>query len=85
MPSADVLPQAREFQRFEAIDDAAAFAMAERLTRGSGLLVGIVSGAVAAAAERVAAALGPAATVACVVPDSGERRFMLAPFFAAGA
>jgi cysteine synthase len=50
-------------------DDAKA--MARRLAREEGLFAGISSGANVAAALRVAARLGPAATVVTLLPDSG--------------
>jgi cysteine synthase len=70
--------------QFEAVDDAEAWALAGRLSRETGLLAGIASGAILVAARRAAARLG-SGTVVAVLPDSGERRFMLAPFFEAAS
>lgn len=67
--------------RFAAVGDEEAWKLAERLSRETGVLAGIASGAVLAAALREAAALGSADTVVAVLPDSGERRFMLADLF----
>lgn len=68
--------------RFEGVDEKAAWEMAERLSRETGVLAGIVSGAILVAAVERARQLGRGAEVVAVLPDSGERRFMLAPFFA---
>ena len=65
-------------QRFEAVEDAEAWAMAERLSKETGILAGIASGAVLVAALRDAHKTGD---VVAVLPDSGERRFMLADLF----
>jgi cysteine synthase len=68
-------------QQFEAVTDEEAWQTCERLTRQTGLLAGIASGAVLAATLQRAELLGTDATLVAVLPDSGERRFMLAPFF----
>lgn len=67
---------------FDAVSDVEAWAMSERLSRETGVLAGLASGAILVAAFRRAGALGSDAEVVAVLPDSGERRFMLAPFFA---
>jgi len=67
---------------FEAVDDRAAWDMAERLSRETGILGGIASGAVLVAALRRARNFSSAAEVVAVLPDSGERRFMIADQFA---
>ena len=55
------------------IGDEEALAMARRLTREEGLLVGISAGANVAAAIRVARRLGRGKRVVTVLPDTGER------------
>ena len=55
------------------VTDEAAMAMARRLARKEGLLVGISSGAAAWAAVRVATELGAGKTVVVVFPDTGGR------------
>lgn len=69
-------------QGFEHVDDREAWETAERLSRDCGVLAGLASGAVLTAALRRSASLGPEASVVAVLPDSGERRFMCAAFFA---
>jgi cysteine synthase A len=66
---------------FEAVDEREAWTMAEELSRTTGILAGIVSGAVLVAAKRRMQSLSGDQTVVAVLPDSGERRFMLADFF----
>lgn len=67
---------------FEAVSDQEAWECSEMLTRKTGILAGIASGAVLAAALRRAKTLGPEHSLVAVLPDSGERRFMLADLFA---
>jgi cysteine synthase A len=55
------------------IEDRDAMAMARRLTREEGLLVGISAGANVFAAAKVAARLGPGKTVVTILCDTGER------------
>lgn len=55
------------------VEDEEAIAMALRLTREEGLLVGISAGANACIACRVAEKLGPGRNVVTVFPDTGER------------
>jgi cysteine synthase A len=67
---------------FEAVSDREAWDMAERLSRETGVLAGIASGAVLVAALRRAANMTAEQDLVAVLPDSGERRFALAPHFA---
>jgi cysteine synthase A len=55
------------------IEDREATAMARRLTREEGLLVGISSGANVAASLKVGARLGEGKTVVTILCDTGER------------
>ncbi|HEY7675490.1 MAG TPA: pyridoxal-phosphate dependent enzyme, partial [Candidatus Methylomirabilis sp.] len=55
------------------VHDADAKAMAGRLAREEGLLVGISAGANVVAALRVGGRLGPGRTVVTMLPDTGER------------
>jgi len=57
------------------IDDDVAFACTRRLAREEGLLLGPSSGANVAASVRVAADLGPEATVVTILCDTGFRYF----------
>ena len=57
------------------VSDEEALAMAKRLSREEGLLVGITSGTHVVAAVRLAQKLGPGKTVATILPDTGERYF----------
>jgi cysteine synthase A len=59
--------------RVIAVSDEDAIAMAKRLVRQEGLLVGISSGANVFAAIGVARELGPGKTVVTILPDTGER------------
>ena len=59
--------------RIMSVQDHEAMAMAGRLAREEGLLVGISSGANVVAAGRVAAELGAGKTVVTVLCDTGER------------
>ncbi len=62
-----------------AIEDEEARAMALRLTREEGLLVGVSAGANVVAACTVARRLGPGKTVVTILPDTGER-YLSIPF-----
>ncbi len=55
------------------VEDEEAIEMSRRLAREEGLLVGISAGANVWASCRVAARLGPAANVATILCDTGER------------
>jgi cysteine synthase A len=66
------------------ISDADALEMTRRLAREEGLLLGISSGANAAAALRVAAELGKGKTVVTVFCDTGERYLTTEVFQAEG-
>ncbi len=55
------------------VHDGEAKAMAGRLAREEGLLVGISAGANVVAALQVGARLGPGRTVVTILPDTGER------------
>jgi cysteine synthase A len=68
-------------KQFEAVEDREAWDMAERFTRETGILAGIASGAVLVGALRRATAFTQNADIVLVLPDSGERRFMLAELF----
>ncbi len=61
----------RPYDEARAIDEAEARAMAKRLAREEGLLVGTSSGLNIAAAIALATELGPGKTVATVVVDTG--------------
>jgi cysteine synthase len=67
------------------VRSAEAMAMAQRLAREFGLLVGTSSGANAAAALRVAAELGGAPTVVTLLCDRAERYFSTRLFARGGA
>jgi cysteine synthase A len=71
----------RAYDRVVAITDEEAWALKQRLAREEGLLVGISSGAAAAAALRVAQELGPGKVVATVFADTGERYFSMEEWF----
>lgn len=62
------------------VDDDEAFACARRLAREEGLLLGPSSGANVVAALRVAAELGPEATVVTILCDTGFRYFSVDGF-----
>jgi cysteine synthase A len=55
------------------IEDKEALAMARRLAREEGLLLGISSAANVIASNKVAARLGPGKTVVTMLCDTGER------------
>src|SRR3546814_10306009 len=55
-----------------AVSDAVSFAMARRVTREEGLLIGGSGGTAVAAALQVAATLPPEAVVVVHIPDSGQ-------------
>jgi cysteine synthase A len=77
----DVLDR-EAYDRVVAVSDEAAWAMKERLSREEGILAGTSSGAAALVASQVAVELGPGKVVATVLPDSGERYFSVAEWFA---
>ena len=66
---------------FEAVDDREAWEMSDRLARATGLLAGLASGAVLTAALRRYPNYSSSDAIVAVLPDMGERRFMLADFF----
>jgi cysteine synthase A len=72
------------YDRVIAISDEEAWETKQRLAREEGLLVGISSGAAAAAALRVARELGPGKVVATVFADTGERYFSMEEWFEPG-
>jgi cysteine synthase A len=70
------------YHRVEQVSDEDAWEMKLRLAREEGLLLGISSGAATVAALRVARELGHGRTVVTVFPDTGERYFSVAEWFA---
>lgn len=66
----------------DTVGDEDAWKRAESLARETGLLVGLASGAVVEATLRRSLAFGSGDTLVAVLPDMGERRFMLSSFFA---
>jgi cysteine synthase A len=76
---ADVVDEVRT------VTDADAWKMKTDLARGEGLLVGISAGAAVHAALAIARELGPGKNVVTVLPDTGERYFSLAEYFAEDA
>jgi cysteine synthase A len=77
----------RAYDRVVAVADEEAWETKRGLAVAEGLLVGLSSGAAAAAALRVAAELGPGKVVATLFADTGERYFSMDAWFepAAGA
>jgi len=73
------------YDRVIAVTDEEAWQMKQRLAREEGLLLGLSSGAAAAAALRVARDLGSGKVVATVFADTGERYFSMDEWFAPGA
>ncbi len=71
------------YDRVLTVTDEEAWETKQRLAREEGLLVGISSGAAAAAAIRVARELGPGKVVATVFGDTGERYFSMEEWFEA--
>jgi cysteine synthase A len=69
------------FQRVETVSFEDAIAMARRLTREEALFSGISTGAIVAAALRIAAELGPGKTVVAMLCDTGER-YLSHPLYA---
>lgn len=81
------LAEARALDRAVVIDidsvsDADAWNMAERVAKETGLLSGLGSGAVLVATLKRSLSFGADDTLVAVLPDMGERRFMLSSFFA---
>jgi cysteine synthase len=74
----------KPYDEARAIDEADARAMARRLAREEGLLVGTSSGLNIAAAVALARELGPGKTVATVVVDSGLK-YLAGDLFTPGA
>jgi cysteine synthase A len=72
------------YDRVERVTDEEAWGAKLRLAREEGLLVGVSSGAALVAALRVARGLGPGRRVLAVFPDTGERYFSMAEWFAPG-
>jgi cysteine synthase A len=72
------------YDRVERVTDEEAWEAKLRLAREEGLLVGTSSGAALVAALRVARGLGPGRRVLAVFPDTGERYFSTAEWFAPG-
>ena len=64
----------------ERVHTSEAICFGKRLMREEGMLVGISSGAAAAAAIRVAQQLPPGSAVAVILPDTGERYLSTALF-----
>ena len=63
------------------VTDDEAYQMAKLLAKKEGLLVGISSGANVAAAQKVAAELGPGKNVVTVLCDTGERYISIEKYF----
>lgn len=75
------LPDRAFVEAVDDVSDAEAWSVAERTAKETGLLVGLASGAVLSSLIRRAQKFGPDDALVAVLPDGGERRFMLAPFF----
>jgi cysteine synthase A len=71
----------RAYDRVATVADEEAWETRRRLAVEEGILVGLSSGAAAAAALRVAAELGPGKTVATLFGDTGERYFSMDAWF----
>jgi cysteine synthase A len=69
------------YSHVDIVTDDEAIAMARRLAREEGLLVGISSGTNVVAALRLAEKLGPGKTVVTILPDTAER-YVSTPLFA---
>ena len=67
------------------IEDKEAFAMAKRLAREEGLLLGISSGANVSAALKIAKRFGPESRIVTICCDMGERYFSLEDEFEAAS
>ena len=63
------------------ITDEEAYQTAKLLAKKEGLLVGISSGANVAAAQKVAADLGPDKNVVTILCDTGERYISIEKYF----
>ncbi len=63
------------------VTDDEAYQTAKLLAKKEGLLVGISSGANVAAAQKVAAELGPDKSIVTVLCDTGERYISIEKYF----
>ena len=79
----DVLDRSA-YDRVVQVTDEGAWFMKERLSREEGILVGVSSGAAALVSAQLAVELGSGKVVVTVFPDSGERYFSVAEWFAIG-
>jgi hypothetical protein len=74
------VPGILDRKAFDAVEDVeydAAIAMQRRFTREEGLLSGISTGAIVAAAAKVSAVLGPGKTVVCILLTFRDLHFLL--------